>query len=99
MRECCNCLSSRKVGVIGVLELRVLRRGAFQKVLDYYLGLGAAVSQYKMLRCVSPSKRAVLQILSGEVVKSYFSTAFETTMHFSSLKEQGKINFQIKINH
>ncbi|KAI4311450.1 hypothetical protein MLD38_036345 [Melastoma candidum] len=86
MRDCCNCLdrsfidagyvSSRKVGAIGALELRVLRRGAFQKVLDHYLGLGSAVSQYKTPRCVTPNNSAVLQILCGEVVKTYFSTAF-----------------------
>ncbi|KAI4364699.1 hypothetical protein MLD38_020755 [Melastoma candidum] len=86
MRECCNCLdrsfadagymSSRKVGTIGPLELRVVRKGAFQKVLDHFLGLGAAVSQFKTPRCISPKNRATLEILSGEVIKSYFSTAY-----------------------
>ncbi|XP_031393187.1 jasmonoyl--L-amino acid synthetase JAR4-like [Punica granatum] len=86
IRECCNCLdrsfidagyvSSRKVGGIGALELRVVKRGTFQKILDHYLGLGGAVSQFKTPRCIGPANGVVLQILSSNVVGSYFSTAF-----------------------
>ncbi|KAF8379665.1 hypothetical protein HHK36_029109 [Tetracentron sinense] len=86
LSDCCNCLdrsfvdagylSSRKVKTIGALELRIVRRGTFQKILDHYLGLGGAVSQFKTPRCVGPSNNTVLQILCGNVVKSYFSTAF-----------------------
>ncbi|XP_012481241.1 jasmonoyl--L-amino acid synthetase JAR4 [Gossypium raimondii] len=86
LKECCNCLdrsfvdagyvSSRKVNAIGPLELRILRRGTFQKVLDHYLGLGAAVSQFKTPRCVGPTNYKVLQILCDNVFKTYFSTAF-----------------------
>ncbi|XP_057980120.1 jasmonoyl--L-amino acid synthetase JAR4 isoform X2 [Malania oleifera] len=86
LRECCNCLdlsfvdagyvSSRKVGAIGALELRVVRKGTFQKILDHYLCLGGAVSQFKTPRCVGASNKMVLQILSANVVESYFSTAF-----------------------
>ncbi|XP_057439642.1 jasmonoyl--L-amino acid synthetase JAR4-like [Lotus japonicus] len=86
LSECCNCLdksfidagytSSRKVNCIGPLELRVVRRGTFQKVLDHYLGLGTAVSQYKTPRCVGSSNSRVLQILCDNVVKNYLSTAF-----------------------
>ncbi|KAH1196135.1 Jasmonic acid-amido synthetase JAR1 [Glycine max] len=84
--ECCNCLdksfvdagytSSRKVNCIGALELRLVRRGTFQKILDHYLGLGTAVSQYKTPRCVGPTNTRVLQILSENVVNNYLSTAF-----------------------
>ncbi|XP_050280368.1 jasmonoyl--L-amino acid synthetase JAR4 [Quercus robur] len=86
LQECCNCLdksfvdagyvSSRKVNSIGALELRVVRRGTFQKILDHYLGLGSAVSQFKTPRCVGPTNNLVLQILCANVVTSYFSTAF-----------------------
>ncbi|XWS32071.1 hypothetical protein CRYUN_Cryun23aG0129300 [Craigia yunnanensis] len=86
LKECCNCLdrsfvdagyvSSRKVNAIGPLELRVVRRGTFQKILDHYLGLGAALSQFKTPRCVGPTNNKVLQILCDNVAKSYFSTAF-----------------------
>ncbi|KAG8391920.1 hypothetical protein BUALT_Bualt01G0237100 [Buddleja alternifolia] len=86
MQECCNCLdrsfvdagyvSSRKVNSIGALELRIVKRGTFHKILDHHVGLGAAVSQFKTPRCVGPNNGIVLQILSCNVVKSYFSTAF-----------------------
>ncbi|XP_010261498.1 PREDICTED: jasmonic acid-amido synthetase JAR1-like [Nelumbo nucifera] len=86
LNECCNCLdrsfvdagyvSSRKVNGIGALELRVVRRGTFQKILDHYLGLGSAVSQFKTPRCVGQSNNTVLQILCNNVVNKYFSTAF-----------------------
>ncbi|KAK4743502.1 hypothetical protein SAY87_001503 [Trapa incisa] len=69
-------LSSRKVNAIGPLELRVLRRGTFKRILDHYLGLGGAVSQFKTPRCVGPSNNTVLQILCSSVVGSYFSSAF-----------------------
>lgn len=84
--ECCNSLdrafldagymSSRKVNAIGALELRVVRKGTFHKIMDHYLSLGAAVSQYKTPRCVSPTNTTVLQILCANVVNSYFSTAY-----------------------
>lgn len=86
LQGCCNCLdksfvdagyvSSRKVNAIGPLELRLVRRGTFQKILDHYLALGAAVSQFKTPRCVGPNNNMVLQILNGNVVKSFSSTAF-----------------------
>nr|AIC64081.1 JAR1 [Gentiana rigescens] len=86
LQECCNCLdrsfldagyvSSRKAKLIGELELRVVKPKTFHKILDHYVGLGAAVSQFKTPRCVPTSNCTVLQILCGNVVKSYFSTAF-----------------------
>ncbi|KAK8588055.1 hypothetical protein V6N13_087005 [Hibiscus sabdariffa] len=86
LQECCNCLdrsfvdagyvSSRKVNTIGPLELRILGKGTFQKILEHYLGLGAALSQFKTPRCVGPANNKVLQILGDNVAKTYFSTAF-----------------------
>ncbi|XP_073270349.1 jasmonoyl--L-amino acid synthetase JAR6-like [Primulina huaijiensis] len=86
VQECCNCLdksfvdagymSSRKVNTIGALELRIMKRGTFHKIMDHYVGLGSAVSQFKTPRCVGPTNKIVLQILSNNVVKSYFSTAY-----------------------
>ncbi|XP_042518903.1 jasmonoyl--L-amino acid synthetase JAR4-like [Macadamia integrifolia] len=86
LNKACDCLdrsfvdagyvSSRKVNTIGALELRVVERGTFQKILDHFLGLGAAVSQFKTPRCVGPSNTRVLQILSDNVVKRYLSNAF-----------------------
>ncbi|XP_073061930.1 jasmonoyl--L-amino acid synthetase JAR4-like [Primulina eburnea] len=86
LQECSNCLdrsfvdagymSSRKVNTIGALELRIVKRGTFHKILDHYVGLGSAVSQFKTPRCVGPTNKIVLQILSNNFVKSYFSTAY-----------------------
>ncbi|KAI3681831.1 hypothetical protein L6452_36636 [Arctium lappa] len=86
LKECCNCLdsafvdagyvSSRKVHAIGPLELRVLKKGTFQKILDHYVGMGSTLNQFKTPRCVGPINQTVLQILCNNVVKSYFSTAF-----------------------
>ncbi|KZV38015.1 hypothetical protein F511_25241 [Dorcoceras hygrometricum] len=86
LKECCNCLdrsfldagyvSSRKVNTIGALELRIVKGGTFHKILDHFVGLGAAVSQFKTPRCVGENNGTLLQILSNNVVKSYFSTAY-----------------------
>ncbi|KAJ0559620.1 putative GH3 family protein [Helianthus annuus] len=85
-KECCNCIdlafvdagyvSSRKVQAIGPLELRILKRETFQKILDHYVGLGCTLNQFKMPRCVGPVNDRVLRILCDNVVKSYISSAF-----------------------
>ncbi|CAN1157235.1 Jasmonoyl--L-amino acid synthetase JAR4 [Linum perenne] len=87
LKECCSKLdksfvdlgyiSSRKVKTIGPLELRVLKRGTFRKILDHHLGLGGAVSQFKMPRCVGPMNKVVLEILCSSVAQTYFSTAYD----------------------
>ncbi|XP_028955070.1 jasmonoyl--L-amino acid synthetase JAR4-like isoform X2 [Malus sylvestris] len=86
LRECCNCLdksfvdpgymSSRKVNTIGPLELRILRKGTFQEILNYYIAQGTVVNQFKTPRCVGPNNTKVLQLLCGNVVRSFFSTAY-----------------------
>ncbi|KAL6850117.1 hypothetical protein ACP4OV_020744 [Aristida adscensionis] len=87
LQSCCDELDrsfadpgyvgSRKARAIAPLELRVLQRGTFQKVLRHYLSLGAAVSQFKSPRCVARSNAGVLQILAAGAVKAFFSTAYD----------------------
>ncbi|WOH09532.1 hypothetical protein DCAR_0728989 [Daucus carota subsp. sativus] len=87
LKECCNCLDrsfvdagymgSRKVKTIGPLELRVLRRGTFHEILDHFIAMGGALSQFKTPRSVSSKNSKVLQILCNNVVKSYLSTAYD----------------------
>ncbi|KAL8028130.1 hypothetical protein ABFX02_14G139300 [Erythranthe guttata] len=87
MQECCNCLdrsfvdagyvSSRRVNSIGKLELKILKRGTFNKIMDYYVGLGSAVSQFKTPRFIGINNHKVLNILSTNVVNTYSSTAFD----------------------
>jgi len=84
--ECCTCLdksfvdlgyiSSRKVKGIGALELRLVQKGTFQKILEHYVGLGASVAQFKTPRCIGPTNTKVLQILLENVVKNYISSAY-----------------------
>ncbi|XP_008803285.2 jasmonoyl--L-amino acid synthetase GH3.5-like [Phoenix dactylifera] len=86
LSSCCNCLDlafvdvgyvcSRKVGGIGPLELRVVRKGTFQKILEHFLSLGTSMGQFKTPRLVGPSRGRVLEILCHNVIESYFSTAY-----------------------
>ena len=85
LQSCCDELDlaftdpgyvgSRKTSAVGPLELRVLRRGAFQEVLRHYLSLGSAVNQFKLPRCVTQSNSGVLPILAANTVKVFFSAA------------------------
>eukprot|EP01018_Ginkgo_biloba_P015014 Gb_14657 [translate_table: standard] len=68
-------VSSRKMKTIGPLELRIVDRGLFQKILNHYLTLGATVSQFKTPRCIR-SNQVVLDILNSGVIQKYFSAAF-----------------------
>uniref|UniRef100_A0A7N1A452 Uncharacterized protein n=1 Tax=Kalanchoe fedtschenkoi TaxID=63787 RepID=A0A7N1A452_KALFE len=87
LAECCNALdrgfadmgyvSVRRVNAIGPLELRVVRGGTFGKLLEHFLSMGGAASQFKVARCISPSNTRFLEILSNGVVKSYFSTVYD----------------------
>jgi auxin responsive GH3 family protein/jasmonic acid-amino synthetase len=70
-------VGSRRSGAIGPLELRVLQRGAFHRVLRHYLSMGSPVSQFKSPRCVARSNAGVLQILAGNTAKVFFSAAYD----------------------
>lgn len=86
LQSCANCMDlafvdagymgSRKIKTIGPLELRILKRGTFKEILDHFLSLGGAVSQFKTPRFVSPLNHKVLQILSRNTTRNYFSTAY-----------------------
>ncbi|KAI5421973.1 jasmonoyl--L-amino acid synthetase JAR6 [Lathyrus oleraceus] len=86
LAECCNCLDktfidrgyviSRNTKAIDDLELRIVGKGTFQKLLENHIQRGASVSQFKTPRYVGPTNTKVLQILSENVVKSYVSTAY-----------------------
>ncbi|CAH9083233.1 unnamed protein product [Cuscuta epithymum] len=86
LQECCNCLdssfldlgymTSRKARTIGPLELKIVRRGTFNKILNHYVGLGTAATQFKSPRFVGDTNGAVLEILMNNVVITYSSTAY-----------------------
>ncbi|GJM89880.1 hypothetical protein PR202_ga06105 [Eleusine coracana subsp. coracana] len=69
-------VGSRKINTIGPLELRILRKGTFKEILDHFLSLGGAVSQFKAPRFVSSSNLKVLEILSRNTTAIYSSTAY-----------------------
>ncbi|KAK9689710.1 hypothetical protein RND81_09G076600 [Saponaria officinalis] len=82
--ECCKKMDesfvdhgyvvSRKTNSIGPLELRIVERGTFKKILDYYIGIGAALSQFKTPRCVNNNK--LIKILNASTVRRFRSIAY-----------------------
>ncbi|XP_047965671.1 probable indole-3-acetic acid-amido synthetase GH3.1 [Salvia hispanica] len=58
-------------GSIGALEIRLLRSGTFEELMDYALSKGASINQYKVPRCVTSAP--ILELLDARVVSSHFS--------------------------
>ncbi|KAI9113454.1 hypothetical protein K1719_015381 [Acacia pycnantha] len=56
---------------IGPLEIRVVKNGTFEELMDYAISGGASISQYKAPRCVSSSP--MLELLDSRVVSVHFS--------------------------
>lgn len=85
LKRCCSIMDetfidpgyvgSRKAGTIGPLELRILEKGTFRKIIDYYMGRGGAMNQFKTPRCIS-SNQMLLDILNKNIIQTYFSTLF-----------------------
>ncbi|KAJ4729863.1 jasmonic acid-amido synthetase JAR1-like [Melia azedarach] len=65
---------SRRTNSIGPLELCIVKRGTFKKILDYFIGNGAALSQFKTPRCTS--NQVLLRILNNWTIKRFHSTAY-----------------------
>ncbi|MFQ6635460.1 hypothetical protein Gotur_010938 [Gossypium turneri] len=81
MEQCCCIVeesfdftykSLRKGGVISALELRVVKHGTFDQLMDFYVSKGASITQYKPLSCLK-SKEAV-KILNSGMVGKFFSS-------------------------
>ncbi|KAL6883686.1 hypothetical protein ACP4OV_011100 [Aristida adscensionis] len=60
-------------GTIGPLEIRVVRPGTFEELMDHAIARGASVSQYKAPRCVTAPP--IIELLDSRVVSSHFSPA------------------------
>lgn len=58
---------------IGPLEIRVVKNGTFEELMDYAISRGASISQYKAPRCVSSTP--ILELLDSRVVSVHFSPA------------------------
>ncbi|KAF8047124.1 hypothetical protein N665_3197s0010 [Sinapis alba] len=56
---------------IGPLEIKVVRRGAFDELMNFFVSRGTSVSQYKTPRSVKNEE--ALKIMEATVVSKYFS--------------------------
>lgn len=65
---------SRSTNSIGPLELCIVEKGTFKKILEHFIGNGAALSQFKTPRCTSD--QVLLKILNVCTVKRFLSTAY-----------------------
>ncbi|KAK8488520.1 hypothetical protein V6N11_045083 [Hibiscus sabdariffa] len=80
MEECCSRIEEslhftyrmyRKENIIAALEIRVVKQGTFEALMDYFISRGASLSQYKTPVCIK-SKEA-LEILDSRVIGKFFS--------------------------
>ncbi|KAL7128929.1 hypothetical protein ABFS83_13G027800 [Erythranthe nasuta] len=84
LRDCCREMDasfvdhgyvvSRKSNSIGPLELRIVERGTFKKILEYFISNGAALSQFKTPRCTT--NPVLLRILNDCTVGKFYSTSY-----------------------
>ncbi|XP_050209472.1 probable indole-3-acetic acid-amido synthetase GH3.1 [Mercurialis annua] len=56
---------------IGPLEIRVVKKGAFDELMDFVVSKGASMNQYKVPRFVSSTP--IIELLDSRVVSSHFS--------------------------
>ncbi|KAK9677959.1 hypothetical protein RND81_11G178600 [Saponaria officinalis] len=81
LEECCHTIEESLNSVyrqgrasdksIGPLEIRVVEPGTFDVLMDFALGLGASINQYKAPRCVTYAP--MIELLNSRVVSKYFS--------------------------
>ncbi|KAA8522618.1 hypothetical protein F0562_013021 [Nyssa sinensis] len=58
---------------IGPLEIRVVKNGTFEELMDYAISRGASINQYKVPRCVNFTP--IVELLDSRVVSAHFSPA------------------------
>ncbi|CAN4107774.1 unnamed protein product [Withania somnifera] len=56
---------------IGPLEIRVVKNGTFEELMDYAISRGASINQYKVPRCVSFAP--ILELLDSRIMSTHFS--------------------------
>ncbi|PPS04667.1 hypothetical protein GOBAR_AA15984 [Gossypium barbadense] len=60
-----------KWNIIAALEIRVVKQGSFEVLMDYYVSKGTSLSQYKKPSCIKSEE--ALKILDSRVIGKYFS--------------------------
>ncbi|XP_009782242.1 probable indole-3-acetic acid-amido synthetase GH3.1 [Nicotiana sylvestris] len=58
---------------IGPLEIRIVKNGTFEELMDYAISRGASINQYKAPRCVNFTP--IVELLDSRVVSVHFSPA------------------------
>ncbi|GLT76686.1 hypothetical protein SLA2020_483310 [Shorea laevis] len=58
---------------IGPLEIRVVKNGTFEELMDYAISRGASINQYKVPRCVNFTP--IMELLDSRVISTHFSPA------------------------
>ncbi|KAG4149718.1 hypothetical protein ERO13_D05G351400v2 [Gossypium hirsutum] len=80
MEECCSIVeesldftykSLREANKIAALEVRVVKHGTFDALMDFYVSKGASINQYKTPSCIK-SEEAV-KVLNSGVLEKFFS--------------------------
>ncbi|XP_022753274.1 indole-3-acetic acid-amido synthetase GH3.17-like isoform X2 [Durio zibethinus] len=80
MVECCSKMEEslnytykmyRKENEIAALEIRVVKQGTFDALMDYYVSKGASLSQFKAPSCTKSME--ALKILDSRVIGKFFS--------------------------
>ncbi|KAF2293514.1 hypothetical protein GH714_002372 [Hevea brasiliensis] len=56
---------------IGPLEIRLVKNGTFEELMDYAISRGASINQYKVPRCVNFTP--ITELLDSRVVSTHFS--------------------------
>lgn len=56
---------------IGPLEIRIVKNGTFEELMDYAISRGASINQYKVPRCVSFTP--IMELLDSRVLSVHFS--------------------------
>lgn len=81
MEQCCSKVEEsldsvyrrcrKKDGSIGPLEIKVVKPGTFDALMDFCVSQGSSVNQYKTPRCIKSEE--ALKILDSMVVGRFFS--------------------------
>lgn len=70
------CMHGRVAdGFIGLLEIRVVRTGTSEELMDYAISHGASINQYKVPWCLTLPPIIELCMLRSRVVSILFSPA------------------------
>ncbi|WCJ26707.1 Auxin-responsive GH3 family protein [Euphorbia peplus] len=95
MEQCCSTVEEsldsvyrrcrKKDKSIGPLEIRVVKDGTFDALMDFCLSQGSSVNQYKTPRCIKSEQ--ALNILNSRVVGTFFSNKTPFWEPFRMLSE------------